>query len=164
MRLKKLDNKIKEKIDYEISKINKLLSEGKPLIDLCKKNKELDFIYKSAAGSFLHSFYNGIESIILLILKSMPENIPNDTQWHKKLLDRAFEATEERPALFNNENKKQLEDYMRFRHLFRHTYEYELDPIKLIYLINGVEKLWENIKNDINIFANHALHNNNTVK
>lgn len=157
-----MDNKTKEKIEYETSKINKLFSEGKPLIDLCK-SEELDFIHKSAAGSFLHSFYNGIESTILLILKSIPENIPNDTQWHKKLLDRAFEATEERPALFKNENKNQLEDYMRFRHLFRHTYEYELDPKKLVYLINGVEKLWESLRYDINIFINNVSQDNDTA-
>ena len=74
----------------------------------------------------------------------------------KKLFDRAFESTKDRPAIFNNENRKQLEDYMRFRHLFRHTYEYELDPKKLKYLINDVEKLWEKIKYDINDFVKHV--------
>ena len=87
-----------------------------------------------------------------MIFKSISEDIPNDSQWHKKLFDKAFETTKERPALFNNENKQQLLDYMRFRHLFRHTYEYELEPKQLKYLIEGVEKLWESIKNDINIF------------
>ena len=102
MRLKKLDNKDKQKVEYEISKINKLFSEAKPLLDFCKQN-ELDFIHKSATGSFLHSFYNGIENTIVLIFKSIPEEIPGDSQWHKKLIDKAFETTKENlPYLIMN--------------------------------------------------------------
>jgi len=61
-----LDDKLKEKIEHEILRINKLFDSGKPLLDLCKL-KEPDFIEASAAGSFLQSFYNGIESIVLLL-------------------------------------------------------------------------------------------------
>jgi len=38
-----LDNFLKEKIEYEIARINKLFDSGKPLLDLCKI-KEPDFI------------------------------------------------------------------------------------------------------------------------
>jgi len=38
----KLDNNIKEKIKHEISRIDKLLNDAKPLLDLCKI-KEPDF-------------------------------------------------------------------------------------------------------------------------
>ena len=85
MRLLKLDKNIIEKIDHEIFRINKLFDSGKPLLDLCKL-KEPDFVEASAAGSFLQSLYNGIESIILLIFKSLKENIPNDIHWHKNYL------------------------------------------------------------------------------
>jgi len=145
-----LDKKIEEKIRYEISRINKLFAEGKPLLDLCKY-KELDFIEISAAGSFLHSFYSGIEKTILLIFKSISENIPNDIDWHKTLLNKAFEATEKRPPLFNNEYKKQLENYLSFRHVFRHVYEYQLDSKLIKLLINGVELFWKKLKEDIYI-------------
>ena len=52
-----MDDKIKEKIEHEIFRINKLFDNGKPLLDLCKI-KEPDFLEASAAGSFLQSFYN----------------------------------------------------------------------------------------------------------
>jgi hypothetical protein len=79
-----LDNNLEEKINNEIVRINKLFDSGKPLLVLCKL-KEPDFIEASAAALFLHSFYNGIESIILLIFKNIGEKIPNDLQWHKTL-------------------------------------------------------------------------------
>jgi hypothetical protein len=157
-----LDKNIKEKIEYEISQINKLFSEGKPLLDLCKY-KELDFIEKSAAGSFLHSFYNGIENLILMIFKSIPENIPNDTHWHKRLLDKSFESTEKRQPLFNKEYKKQLENYLNFRHLFRHTYEYQINPILLKPLINEVGIFWEKLERDIYKFVEEFLNSLNAV-
>jgi hypothetical protein len=143
-----LDDKLKEKIEHELSLINRLFSTGKPLLDLCKY-KEPDFIEASAAGSFLHSFYNGIENTVLLIFKGICESIPNDFRWHKKLLDKMFESTEKRPALFKNDYKKQLERYMSFRHFFRHSYDYEIDIKQLKPLINGVEELWKVLEKDI---------------
>ena len=70
-----MDNFLKEKIEHEIFRINKLFDSAKPLLDLCKI-KKLDFVEASAAGSFLQSFYNGVESIILLIFKNIEVSIP----------------------------------------------------------------------------------------
>jgi hypothetical protein len=148
-----LDNITKKKIEYEINEINTNLSAGKPLIDLCKL-KELDFIEKNAAGSILHSFYNGLENLTIIILKSNEEKLPNDQHWHQTLLDMAFKATKNRPAIFNMEYKEKLEEYKDFRHVFRHTYGFKINNEQLKPLINGVEKLWENIKNDITNFIN----------
>ena len=47
-----MDNKLKEKIEHEVLRLNKLFNSGKPLLDLCKV-KEPDFVEASAAGSFL---------------------------------------------------------------------------------------------------------------
>jgi hypothetical protein len=147
-----LDSNFKDKVEYEISQINKLFSSGKTLLDLCKYKEQLDFIEISAAGSFLHSFYNGIENTIILVFKSIPENIPNDSRWHKSLFDKSFESTGKMPPLLNEEYKKQLEKYLHFRHLFRHTYEYRLDEKQIKPLLNEIEELWDKIKKDIYSF------------
>ena len=146
-----MDNNLKEKIEHEISRINELFNSGKSLLDLCKL-KEPDFTEASAVGSFLQSFYNGIESIILLIFKGIGENIPSDLQWHKKLLEKAFEPTEKISAIFKNEYKKQLVEYLAFRHFFRHSYGFEFDWKRLKPLINRVEKLWKKLEKDITKF------------
>ena len=147
-----MDNFLKEKIEYEIFRINQLFDSAKPLLDLCKI-KKLDFVEASAAGSFLQSFYNGVESIILLIFKNIGEKIPNDLHWHKKLLEKTFLANEKRTILFNNEYEEKLFEYLSFRHFFRHSYGYEIDPRRLVPLINGVEALWKILERDIKIFV-----------
>ena len=143
-----MDKNLKEKVEHEISRINGLFTNGKPLLDLCRI-KEPDFIEASAAGSFLQSFYNGLESIILLIFKGIGEDIPNDLQWHKKLFEKAFEPTENRPLLFRKEYKEQLAEYLSFRHFFRHAYGYEIDWQRLKPLIGDVEELWKNLEKDL---------------
>jgi hypothetical protein len=146
-----LDNKIKQKIENEIAQINKLFCSGKPLLDLCRL-KEPDFVEASAAALLLQSFYNGIESIILLVLKGLEEKIPNDIHWHKKILEKSLESNEKRSNIFRNENRELLTEYLTFRHFIRHSYGHQLKWQRLKPLINGAEEFWKKIENDIKIF------------
>jgi len=58
-----LDEILKKKAVFEISQIDKLINDSKPLLDLCRL-EEPDLIEMSAAALMLHSFYNGIENIL----------------------------------------------------------------------------------------------------
>jgi hypothetical protein len=147
-----LDNNVKEKIIHEISRINDLFRSGKPLLDLCKL-KEPDFIESSAAALFLHSFYNGIESIVLMIFKNIGEDIPNNVQWHKVLFEKTFEKTDKRTIIFRKEYKEQFVEYLTFRHFIRHAYGPDIDWKRLKPLINNAKELWKIIEKDINQFV-----------
>jgi len=50
-----LDNKLREKIEHEIIRLNKLFDSGKPLLDLCRL-KEPDFVEASATGYSCNHF------------------------------------------------------------------------------------------------------------
>ena len=147
----KLDNNVKEKIEYEISRIEKLLSDAKPLLDLCKL-REPDFVEITAAAQILHSFYNGIESIVILFLKSIHENIPNDSRWHKTLFEIIFGQNSKKIIILRNEIKEQMEKYMYFRHFIRHSYSSELKWNEMKNLVNNLEEMWKIIKTDFELF------------
>jgi hypothetical protein len=147
----KLDEKLQKKINAEIENIERLLIESKPLFDLCKI-KTPDFIEASAAALTLHSFYNGIESILLLIGKNIDEKIPHGNEWHTVLFNDAFESNNKRTNIFREEIKIKLKEYLSFRHFIRHAYGYVIDNIKLKPLLENVENTWIKIKEDINIF------------
>jgi len=148
-----LDDTIKTKIDSEISRINNNIEKHKFLFDLYESGKEPELRDIESGGAFLQSFYNGVENITSMILKGINnEEISNNAQWHTNLLNKAFETTEKRIALFDSKYKKQLNDYKSFRHVFRHKYGYEIDWEDVKPLIGGVKELWENIKYDINNF------------
>ena len=146
-----MDENAKIKIEHEISRIEKLLSDVKPLLDLCKL-KEPDIIEIAAAAQVLHSFYNGVESIIVLFFKYINEKLPNDIKWHKILFEMAFGANSKDKSIINNEIKIKLEKYMLIRHLIRHTYSSELNWDEMGPLINNIEEMWKIIKNDFKIF------------
>ena len=146
-----MDDFVKIKIEHEISRIEKLFNDVKPLLDLCKI-KEPDIIEMTAAAQVLHSFYNGVESIIVLLFKYKNEKLPNDTKWHKTLFEMAFGNNLQNIKIFNEAIKKKLEQYLLFRHFIRHSYSSELDWNEMGPLIKEIEDMWKIIKNDFEVF------------
>jgi hypothetical protein len=146
-----LDNGLKAKIIFEISQIDKLFNDSKPLFDLCKL-KTPDFIELSAAALVLHSFYNGIENILVLIFKYYDEQLPKSNKWHMELLDKAFMSEKNRKQIFNNDIQETLEEYLKFRHFIRHAYGFQLDWERMEELIKGIENFWIIVKENINNF------------
>jgi len=147
----KLENNLKIKIEYEISRIDKLLNNAKPLLDLCKV-KEPDFVEITATAQILHSFYNGVESIAILFLKSINEKIPNDNKWHKTLFEIIFGQNSRKTSILRSDIKEQMEKYMYFRHFIRHSYSSELKWSEMESLAKNLEEMWKIIKTDFELF------------
>ena len=146
-----MDNSIKEKIDFEISRIDKLINDAKPLLDLCKL-KTPDFVEITATAQILHSFYNGVESVAILFVKNMQEKLPNDSRWHKTLFETIFGQNSRKTSILRNDIKAQLEKYMYFRHFIRHSYSSELKWNEMEKLVKELEQIWETIKTDFDLF------------
>jgi hypothetical protein len=146
-----LDDITKIKIEHEISRIEKSLNDVKPLLDLCKI-KEPDIIEITASAQVLHSFYNGIESIIVLSFKYLDEKLPNDVNWHKTLFQMVFGDNSKNIEIIRSDVRNKLEKYLLFRHFIRHTYSSELDWDKMRPLIMEIENIWEMIKIDFEKF------------
>ena len=146
-----MDNAVTKKILYEIEQIEENISASSLLIDLCKI-KEPDFVEKCGISMILHSFYNGIENVMLLIIKNKDSSTPDGIKWHKELLNRAFEKTGERTEIFREEFKVPLNEYLRFRHFVRHAYGFQLKWEDMKPLLFNMNVIWEKLKEDINIF------------
>ena len=150
-----MDNSLRVKLLFEISQIDKLLNDSKPLLDLYKI-KTPDFIEISAGAMVLHSFYNGIENILTLILKHYDGQLPNSNKWHMEILERAFVSNENRKNIFSNESQKKLEEYLKFRHFVRHSYGFQLEWERMEDLTDGINVFWEIIKKDLNTFIENS--------
>ncbi|WP_461255903.1 ribonuclease toxin HepT-like protein [Treponema sp. R80B11-R83G3] len=147
-----MDEITRIKIEHEISRIEKSLIDVKPLLDLCKIKDKPDIIEMTAAAQVLHSFYNGVESVVILFLKSINEKIPNDNKWHKTLFEIMFGHNSKKIAIIRNDIKKPLEKYMYFRHFIRHSYSSELDWGEMEILVKNLEEIWKTIKTDFELF------------
>ena len=146
-----MDEITKIKIEHEISRIEKSLKDVKPLLDLCKI-REPDIIEMIASAQVLHSFYNGVEAIIVLFFKYLNETLPNDFKWHKTLLEMAFGQNTKNVSIIKNEMKMVLDKYLTFRHFIRYSYGSELEWTEMEPLVNGLGEVWESIKNDFEDF------------
>jgi predicted nucleotidyltransferase len=78
-------------------------------------------------GKLVHDFYNGVERIFERIAVRMDEDVPPGPRWHTDLLRRMEGTwTGKRPSVIDHALALRLLEYLRFRHLFRYTYGYEL--------------------------------------
>ena len=146
-----MDNKIRTKVKFEISRIDNFLNEAKPLINLCL-TQEPGFIEITSAATVLHSFYNGIESIGVMLLKSINEKIPDHGQWHKALFGLLFGTNSLGINIIRNDLRTLLSMYLDFRHIIRHAYgpEYDWDIMEI--LVTNLLTTWEKVKADFEIF------------
>ena len=140
-----------EKINLEISKIDILVDKSSLLLAKCN-SAEPDFFDLNAIGSILHSFYNGLESIFKLIHKAADGNPLTSTMWHSELLYSMFEETTSRKVVLQKELRDSLKDYLGFRHVFRHSYGYELSWEKLNPLFSEMPNIWQKVKSCLQNF------------
>ena len=143
-----MDNGLSKKILFEIEQINQLINDSSPLFDLCKV-REPDFIERCGIALILHSFYNGIVNILLLVNNN---DIISGTKWHKDILIKAFDKSDKKLYMFRDDLKIPLIEYMQFRHFVRHTYGFQLKWEKMKNLLLNVKTQWEIIKEDINLY------------
>jgi hypothetical protein len=149
-----LDKNLKIKIEHEISRIEKQITDAKPLLDLCKI-KEPDFVEITATAQILHSFYNGVESVIILFFKNSGEKLPNDTHWHKTVFEMAFGNNSKNIKIFNDDIKERLEEYLSYRHFIRHSYSSELKWNEMASLVKELDETWKIIKSNFETFVNN---------
>jgi len=147
----KLDKNLKIKIEHEISRIEKQITDARSLLDLCKI-REPDFIEITATAQILHSFYNGVESVIMLFFKNSGEKLPNDTHWHKTVFEMAFGNNSKKIKIINDDIKEKLEEYLSYRHFIRHSYSSELKWNEMAPLVKELDETWKIIKSDFEMF------------
>jgi len=140
-----LPDGIIKKIQFEISEIDEEISAYNPLLKKCKI-KEPDFIEMTALASSLHSFYNGIEKIFIIIAKNVDNRIPSGQKWHNELLNEMKIDTKNRKSVISEASFNSLRKYLLFRHFYRHSYSWRLKWEEFSDLILNLEQLWENIK------------------
>jgi hypothetical protein len=105
-----------------------------------------------AAALRLQSLYTGIERCFLLIVRVLNGGTPEGADWHRRLLERMAIATEERPAVLSPETVGSLAELLRFRHVVRHLYAYELDPPQVARLLEVVPEVWLAVQGGLQAF------------
>jgi hypothetical protein len=119
---------LKADLTDELAKLERLAQEFSKIEPMLEKpSEEVSAYDRAAIGYYLHSFYNGCESMFRSIARFFENDLGRDS-WHSDLLKRMKLAVPGfRPAVIDDELFTVLDDFRGFRHKFRHAYTFELD-------------------------------------
>jgi hypothetical protein len=123
-----MDNftEFKEGIEIELINLGRLSNEATRL--LLETGDERSSVEIRAAGSILHDFYCGVEKIFELLAVNLEGELPVGLNWHTQLLIQMGKpAKGTRNSLISDQSMDRLKKYLRFRHLFRNIYGFELN-------------------------------------
>ncbi len=139
-------------IKEELSRIDMIKEEHTELIKKIDiKNPEQHEV--RAIGSILHDFYSGIERIFRKIATEVDEGLPKGVSWHRDLLKRmSIKINKIRPAVISNDLADDLDEYLRFRHIFRNVYGFALKWKKVSVLSQDLPDLHSRITKEIHQF------------
>ncbi len=144
-----------DEIKIEIENLSSVVIE---LMMLLKESevRELSVRDKTAAGSFLSQFYNGVENILKRICRLRKIELPKDELWHLKLFKMYCKpAQKSLPLLFDESLENDFSSYRRFRHIVHHGYGFQLKWEIMKEGIEKVEGVFQSFRKNIETFINN---------
>ncbi|HVJ49983.1 hypothetical protein [Desulfitobacterium sp.] len=92
-----------------------------------------------SCAAFIHHFYTGVESMFERIARVIDGGASTSGDYHRELVSSmSYEIPNIRPAIISLELAEELDEYRRFRHMFRHAYGSELRWRKMQPLVAGI--------------------------
>lgn len=133
-------------IKDELENLKKLLTEAKEI-----KQKEASNVSVRTGGSILHDFYTGAEKIFEMIANTIDKRAPSGLRWHAELLHQmTLDIPGLRLHIISKDTAKLLDEYLRFRHLFRKRYGFELEWTNIKHLLKRLPSIYKALEKDIN--------------
>jgi hypothetical protein len=91
-----------------------------------------EFRNRAAVAYLLHNIYNALENLFEQVSRTFENHVVDTARWHRELLDKMFlDIPGWRPALLTGDLRPMAHELRGFRHIFRHSYDLELDPARL---------------------------------
>lgn len=113
-------------VDDELISLERVTQQMEEL--LAQAAQPPNWIELRAIATLIHEFYNGLEKIFERIAVSLGEGLPKSSYWHADLLAQmAIVQSGVRAAVIDEPLRPRLEEYLKFRHFFRHAYSYTLE-------------------------------------
>lgn len=139
---------LKKEIEIELENLKRLVREMEELTD--RLTDKPTFVETRAAGSILHDFYCGTEKIFERIALHLDGELPKGEDWHTELLLQMAQPVKGiRDVVISPDLLEKLKEYLRFRHLFRHIYGFELKWERFKHLSLSLSTILGELKNNL---------------
>jgi hypothetical protein len=106
------------------------------------------------AGNIVHDFYNAVEHFCARIAVELDGGLPAGPDYHAQLLRRMTRPVEgARPAVLGVLLRDRLQEYLHFRHVYRHGYGFALSWPRLVPLLAGMSDLAPELRRQLDAFT-----------
>jgi hypothetical protein len=104
-------------------------------------------------GDVVHDFYTGAERLFEQIAPELNGGVPAGPSWYRELLrNMTLDLPAIRPPVVTQETAHLLDEFLRFRDLFRAVYGFELEWPRLRSLLARLPAAWEAFRCDMEGF------------
>lgn len=135
----------------ELTALERVSREMQELLDECARPPTRTEL--RAIASILHEFYNGVERILERIILGFQESLPQGSHWHTDLLIQVAEPRSgKRPAVIDGPLQTRLQDYLDFRHFYRHAYGYTLQWNQMRWKAENLPDTLEMLRGQLQVF------------
>lgn len=118
-----------------------------------RQGAEPDYLLDSEALN-LHGFDAGLERIFTQIASSFDQSTPAGADSHRELLRQmTVEIPNLRPPVLSPEVAGKVDEFLRFRHVVRYNYAFQLDPDRVETLAARLHPTYREVKRDLEEFA-----------
>jgi hypothetical protein len=138
-------DKFRKQQAAEREQLQRLLFGIHALLAKCRDTAPTE-IELSALAATLHSFYTGVENIFKRVAVELDREPVRGDAWYRELLQRMKTPTTRRPALLADDLHATLHEYLRFRHVFRNAYSFDLDWQKMSPLVLRLEDTFQKLE------------------
>ncbi|MEW5762511.1 MAG: hypothetical protein AB1776_04860 [Bacillota bacterium] len=151
---------IAARIEEELVNIRRLKEElaGKGLLGkerpVKKKLARYDPFMLRAVGSVLHDFYVAVENVFETVAREIDGRVPVGGDWHRELLAQmTLSIRTVRPPVVSRETAEKLDEFRRFRHVFRNVYGFNLQSERLVELLVSLPDVAARFEAEVRAFS-----------
>lgn len=139
-------------LQKELTELEELVQRTQALLQKLQTTGDEDYIGTLALN--LYSFYSGAERAFQSIAITIGDSLPNQQDWHRRLLRQMNIAIPEtRPAVLSESTYTGLNDYCSFRHVVRNVYSFKLQTDRVQALAAQLPLSFQTLKQDLDTFC-----------
>lgn len=139
-------------LQKELSELEELTLRTETLLRKLQTTGDEDYVGTLALN--LHSFYSGAERAFQAIATTIDDSLPNQQDWHRRLLRQMNIAIPEtRPAVLTQSTYTGLNEYCSFRHVVRNVYSFKLQADRVQELGAQLPLTFQTLKQDLETFC-----------
>lgn len=132
----------------EREQLHRLFATMQPVLHKSRSSPPTE-IELSALAAMLHSFYTGVENILKRVSVELDGQPVRGEAWHRDLLRGMTRDGPGRPAWLSASLHESLLEYLRFRHVFRNAYSFDLQWEKMAPLVQNAEATLKQLEQEL---------------